>query len=85
MKNGQVFIDGGRLEESYLNKDHSCYDDPVSDFAPLTVPADEVFVMGDNRCNSDDSRDPRFGPIATSSIIGRAFAIVWPLGRIDFL
>jgi signal peptidase I len=39
--------------------------------------------MGDNRCNSDDSR--LFGPIAKSSIIGRAFAIIWPLGRIRLL
>jgi signal peptidase I len=39
--------------------------------------------MGDYRCRSDDSRS--FGPIPTSSIIGRAFAIVWPFDRIQFL
>ena len=40
-------------------------------------------MMGDNRCNSEDSR--AFGPVPSSSIIGRAFAIVWPFGRIQFL
>jgi signal peptidase I len=47
------------------------------------VPAGEVFVMGDNRCNSTDSRV--FGPIKRSSIVGRAVIIVWPLSRIHWL
>jgi signal peptidase I len=47
------------------------------------VPANDVFVMGDNRCDSADSRE--FGPIPESSIIGRAFMIIWPLNRIRFL
>jgi signal peptidase I len=84
MKKGRVFVNGGALDESYLNKDHSCYaTDPSENFGPRTVPDGDVFVMGDNRCNSEDSRE--FGPIKTSSIIGRAFMIVWPLNRIRFL
>ncbi|MDT4916483.1 MAG: signal peptidase, partial [Pseudonocardiales bacterium] len=90
MKAGEVFINGGKLTESYLNEsylnDHdSCYkrDDPVGNFDALTIPAGDVFVMGDNRCDSTDSRS--FGPIPTSSIIGRAFMIVWPFDRITFL
>jgi signal peptidase I len=39
--------------------------------------------MGDNRCNSTDSRV--FGPIKESSIVGRAFIRIWPLGRIGLL
>jgi len=39
--------------------------------------------MGDNRCDSQDSR--AFGPIPQSDIIGRAFMIIWPLNRIGFL
>lgn len=84
IKKGQVFINGRPIEESYLNKDHTCYPtDPAENFAARTVPDGKVFVMGDNRCNSDDSRE--FGPISTSSIIGRAFAIVWPVHRMRFL
>jgi signal peptidase I len=47
------------------------------------VPKDDVFVMGDNRCDSTDSRV--FGAIPESSIIGRAFAIIWPVNRIRLL
>jgi signal peptidase I len=84
MTHGRVYINGGLLDEGYLNKDHSCYaTDPSENFGPRTVPKGDVFVMGDNRCNSEDSRE--FGPISTSSIIGRAFMIVWPLDRIRFL
>ena len=84
MRKGHVYINGGVLPEGYLNKDHSCYAaDSSENFAPVKVPNGEVFVMGDNRCNSEDSRE--FGAIKTSSIIGRAFMIVWPLDRIRFL
>jgi signal peptidase I len=84
MKDGRVYVNGGRLDEGYLNKDHTCYaTDPAENFKARTVPDGDVFVMGDNRCNSEDSRE--FGPIPTSSIVGRAFMIVWPLNRIRFL
>ena len=47
---------------------------------PVTVPAGEYYVMGDNRTDSEDSRF--FGPIPGSLIVGRAMAVVWPLSRI---
>ena len=47
------------------------------------VPKGDLFVLGDNRCDSMDSRE--FGPITESSVVGRAFAIIWPLGRIGLL
>ena len=46
------------------------------DFAPVSVPADSVFVMGDNRSGSQDSRN--LGPIAESDLVGRAFVVFWP-------
>ncbi len=73
-----VYIDGRHLHEPYL-------DDTVgpSVFPATTVPDAHVFVMGDNRTNSKDSR--RFGPVPTDSIVGRALARVWPPGRLAYL
>jgi signal peptidase I len=51
----------------------------MGDFGPLTVPEGHVFVMGDNRNQSEDSR--RFGPVPVGEIIGRAFVRVWPPSR----
>jgi signal peptidase I len=74
IKDGQVLIDGVAIDEPYLNE-------PVSmpDFGPVQVPEGSIFVMGDNRSRSQDSR--RFGPIETDSIVGRAFVRVWPFDR----
>ena len=75
---GVVYIDGRPLIEPYL-------DDGVitGTFGPVTVPADHLFMMGDNRGNSKDSR--RIGPIDEDLIVGRALALVWPPGRVAFL
>ena len=78
----EVFIDGRRLQEPYLNPEQTAAVEPSSrcgnhtDIAPLTVPEDMVFVMGDNRVQSFDSRD--FGPIDIDEIRGRAFVVIWP-------
>ena len=73
-----VFVNGRPLDERYL---------PASaitqDFARVDIGSNEVFVMGDNRQNSRDSRF--FGPVPTDLIVGRAFARVWPLGALSFL
>ncbi len=71
----QVFINGAALEEPYLDADVV-----IRDFSPVEVPADHVFVMGDNRSNSADSRV--FGPIDIDRIEGEAFLRYWPLPRI---
>ncbi len=75
---GSVFIDGRPLIEPYLPDDVV-----ISDFAPYRVPADHVFVMGDNRTNSKDSRI--FKGVPVDSIVGRAIARIWPPGRIAYL
>lgn len=79
-RDGRVVIDGLLLEEPYLP------DGVVTnDFGPVEVPDGHVFVMGDNRGNSHDSRFPDIGPIEVDSIVGRAIARVWPPGRTAFL
>jgi signal peptidase I len=75
---GQVFIDGAPLDEPYLVQGTQ-----TSDFAAVEVPVDHVWVMGDNRPNSRDSRF--FGPIPDDLIVGRAFIRVWPLSSIRLL
>jgi signal peptidase I len=77
-------VNGLILDEGYLNSNKSCYaTSPLENFPARTVPDGDVFVMGDNRCDSIDSRS--FGAIAKSSIIGRAFAIIWPFHRMGML
>jgi signal peptidase I len=78
-RDGQVVIDGRRLVEPYLPPGVV-----TSDFGPIEVPDGRVFVMGDNRPNSHDSRFPDIGPIAVDSIVGRAIARVWPPDRTAF-
>lgn len=74
-RENQVFINGQPLDERYLD------DGAVTrDFGPVEVPADHVFVMGDNRANSADSRV--FGPIEIDRIEGEAFFRYWPLPRL---
>lgn len=75
---GHVYVNGRLLVEPYLPKGTF-----TSSFPPTVVPAGHLWVMGDNRGDSSDSRV--FGPIPTSSVVGRAFARFWPLGRLAFL
>jgi signal peptidase I len=77
-KDGRVFVDDQPLPEDYLPDDVF-----TTDFGPLFVPEDSVFVMGDNRGDSRDSRI--FGPISEDLIVGRAFVRVFPVGDIGFL
>lgn len=77
-----VEIDNNRVLVNGVAIDESAYLAPGStmpDMAVTTIPDGHVWVMGDNRNKSQDSR--RFGPIPSEEIIGRAFVIVWPFDR----
>jgi signal peptidase I len=75
---GTVLIDGAELDEPYIPPDETTLWDEK-----LTVPEDHVFVMGDNRGESRDSRF--FGAIDEDLIVGRAFIRVWPPGDLSLL
>ena len=88
IKQCNVYINGRILVEPYLPARDVAQTDAnarcrVVSMKPVTVPAAHVFVMGDNRPESFDSRS--FGAIPESLVVGRAFAIVWPLGRFGSL
>ena len=70
-RNGGVYVNGERVDEPYLEAG-----DGTAEFPPMKVPQDTMFVMGDNRNNSDDSRN--FGPVPEDSVVGHAFVLIWP-------
>jgi signal peptidase I len=72
----EVRIDGRLLVEPYLDPTVVTPGNCGGDFGPLEIPADSVFVMGDNRAGSQDSR--ALGPIPVGDIVGRAFVVFWP-------
>lgn len=78
LQNGQVLIDGTPIDEPYTHGKASEPIDPTIQF-PYTVPEDSVWLMGDNRTNSTDSRV--FGAVPLSEIRGQAFCIYWPVDR----
>jgi signal peptidase I len=84
----KVFIDGKLLPEPYLN-DYDLAQTVVEDrcrvpmMDEMIIPDDQLFVMGDNRPQSFDSR--MFGPIEQNLVVGRAFVIIWPLSAAKFL
>ncbi len=72
IKNGSVFLNGVLVVEDHILESTS------GNFGPVVVPENTVFVMGDNRNNSMDSRDPTVGFISREQIKGKAFLVFWP-------
>lgn len=77
-RDGRVWVDGEALAETYLEPDVT-----TTPFEPYTVPDDHVWVMGDNRGASDDSR--RFKAVPLDDVVGRAFVVIWPLSAFGLL
>ena len=72
---GIVYVDGEALEEDYIRE--PTYIAEGTEF-PLTVPEGSIFVMGDNRNGSSDSRDYRLGTVDTRYVIGKAAFLIYP-------
>ncbi len=84
IRSGVTFVNGRRLPEPYLNS----ADPDTSSYGPVTVPGGMLFVLGDNRRHSGDSRFPPpggLGFVPQEKVIGRALVIVWPPSRIGWL
>lgn len=81
--NKRVIVDGVVLDEDYLS---SATVRPTDEYdVPYVIPEGMVFVMGDNRFRSKDSRDQEVGLINVENIIGKAQFIFYPLDRITYL
>ncbi|WP_085830357.1 signal peptidase I [Collinsella vaginalis] len=86
LKDGAVYVDGVKLSEPYAEGQSYPLDSQAPGIQisyPYQVPEGSVWMMGDNRENSADSR--YFGPVSTSDLIGVAFLRYWPLDRIGAL
>jgi signal peptidase I len=76
---GTVKVDGTALDESYIRE--PMFDPYWDNIKSVTVPEHCVFVMGDNRNHSSDSRDPRLGVVDERYIIGKALFVIFPFSR----
>jgi signal peptidase I len=80
MRRGVLFVNGARIPEQYVATEQDS-----RDFGPETVPDGMLFVLGDNRLHSGDSRFPPpggLGYVPEEKVIGEALLIAWPLDRI---
>ena len=75
IRDSKLFINEKQIPEDYLPKEMR-----FQNFGPVQVPADNYFMMGDNRNNSDDSRV--WGDLPKKNIIGKAVIIYWPINHI---
>lgn len=75
IRNRQLYVNGESVEEGYIRG-------PMyQPFGPYTVPQGTVWVLGDNRNNSEDSRFADVGPVPFERLVGRALFIYWPFGE----
>ncbi|MDD9207317.1 signal peptidase I [Georgenia sp. 10Sc9-8] len=82
---GLLTVNGESIEEPYLKPGTT----PSTNEFDVVVPEDHLWLMGDNRTNSEDSRahlgDPGGGMVPVESVVGRAFVTLWPLDRMTLL
>jgi signal peptidase I len=86
LKNGDVYLNGTKLVEDYVFKETDGTTQPTLDLigaSSWVVPKDELFLMGDHRGNSADSRE--FGPVDITAVIGRAWLRYWPINTFSII
>jgi signal peptidase I len=77
VRGGHTFINGKRIEEPWVTN----FGGPS--YPPTLVPPDHVFILGDNRANSRDSR--AIGPVPINTIKGHVWLVYWPLDQIKWV
>ncbi len=76
---GVVYINGEPLREPFISPDRA----PIQEFGPYIIPDGHLFMMGDNRNNSQDSR--YWGPLPLENVKGQAWWRFWPLNRMGVI
>jgi signal peptidase I len=79
LRHGSLYVDGKQIPEPYLKGPPD-----TRDYGPKLVPPDSLFVLGDNRLYSNDSRY-RLGMVPEGKVVGKAFVTIWPPSRIGWL
>ena len=79
IRNGQTFVNGEKINESYIREPFH------TNYRKATVPKGHVFVMGDNRNNSEDSRYRDVGFVDLSLVKGKASIVFWPVSQLRAL
>ncbi len=79
---GNILINGEILQEEYGKE---VIQNPGRAYEEIELGDDEYFLMGDNRNNSTDSRDPSVGNVTREEIIGRAWLRIWPFDKFGFI
>jgi signal peptidase I len=91
---GRITVNGKALDESYLYRDETGFtDEPSRDEFDVVVPDGRLWLMGDHRSQSSDSReqyvrhdgDINRATIPVDDVVGRAFVLFWPVGRFEWL
>ena len=86
IRDGLVYIDGNAIPEPYIYKEDDGTPQPTtadSDQSTWVIPEGELFLMGDHRSNSSDSR--AHGPVPVENVVGRAWLRYWPLDTFGIL
>lgn len=80
---GSVFVDGIKLDEPYISSFTKQATHPLD--IPYLIPEGYIFVMGDNRSGSLDSRDTSIGLVPIDDVIGKAELVLYPFNRIKYI